>query len=116
MRITIIILTVLVLILLSLNFVNTRELNDINRLQKSELREKEKQIEAKEKALTHAYDSLAQTKLLYADSLREAREERVRAEERTRIQKIKFEAILFVAHTDSSRTAELTKLYPSWKK
>lgn len=44
-----------------------------------------------------------------------AHQESVEAHQRSQATIRNLQRIIFITHTDSSRNAELTKLYPSWK-
>lgn len=49
------------------------------------------------------------------ETIRQAKEETLKANEASKREIKKLKGILFVQHTDSSRNIELTKLYPSFK-
>lgn len=105
---------IVIIALFALIWVFVTEMNDRNRVLQSEIEGLKRENQAER-------DSLNKTLLLTRDSLsiafetiRIANKERQEAHERTQRIIRNYEKIIFVTHTDSSRTATLKQLYPTF--
>ena len=115
MKNIVICLSILTLVLLGIIFIGASELNDLNRLQQKEIEglkkfnriERErllKQLELTKDSLQIAYQNIAIAN-------KESQQARLRTQATIR----NLQKIIFIQHTDSSRTAELKELYPTFK-
>lgn len=114
MKHALIILTIIGLSCIAIAWIGATEMYDANRVLQSE-------IDGLKKELTHQEDSLKKELKLTRDSLKTAlytillkHEETLKAKEVSRREIKKLKDIVFVQHTDSSRTKELKQLYKTY--
>lgn len=110
-----IILCIVIFLLAGIAFIGVMEMNKQNDLLQAEIdglkRENKIQADSLNKALLLTRDSLS----IAFETIRIANKERQEAHERTQRIIRNYEKIIFVTHTDSSRTATLKQLYPTFK-
>lgn len=110
----ILIFAFIILVLIGIVWVGVSEMNDQNRVLQSEIeglkRENQAERDSLNKALLLTRDSLS----IAFETIRIANKERQEAHERTQRIIRNYEKIIFVTHTDSSRTATLKQLYPTF--
>lgn len=114
MRSLIIVFTLLTLILLTIIFVGSRELFKENELRQSEIeglrKQNKKERDSLQTQLALTRDSLS----VAFNTIRIATAEREASHLRTQKTIRDLQRIVFIAHTDSSRTIELKNLYPTF--
>lgn len=110
-----IVITILFVALCLLGITGIIETRKESNLKQKEIdglkRTNEKQRDSLERQLTATRDSLS----IAFETIRQAKSETLKANEASKREIKKLKGILFVQHNDSSRNAELKKLYPSWK-
>lgn len=108
------ILGLIIIVLIGGIYVLVTELNDVNRVQQTTIdglkRTNEKQRDSLERQLTATRDSLS----IAFETIRTASAEREEAHKRTQATIRNLQKIIFVQHSDSSRTATLKELYKSY--
>lgn len=115
MKNTIIILVVLVAVLIGVIIVGSTELRDMVRIKQSEINGLKKQNQVERDSLEGLLKLKSDSLSMAYESIRVANKERIEAHERTQRTIRNLQKIIFIQHTDSSRTAELKQLYKSYQ-
>lgn len=115
MKNLIFLLSFIVVILLSAIFIGSTELRNLVRLKQSEVEGLKKENERKDKAFHKTLDSTRKAFKAQNDSIIFAHEKTIKANLVSQKEIKKLRGIIFIQHSDSSRTAELKTLYPSWQ-
>lgn len=111
----IIIFSIITLVLLAAIFVNSTELRNLVRLKQSELDGLKRQNKIERDSLQNLLEVTKDSLQIAFETIKTARKESIEARERTQKTIRDLQKIIFIQHTDSSRTAELKTLYKSYQ-
>lgn len=114
MRNLLYLLSFIVIVLLSAIFIGSTELRSLVRLKQSEVEGLKKANKIERDSLQKLLEVTKDSLQIAFETIKTARKESIEARERTQATIRNLQKIIFIQHTDSSRTAELKTLYKSY--
>lgn len=102
------------IILIAVIVVGSQELRDMVRLKQSEINGLKKANKIERDSLQSLLKVTKDSLQIAFETIKTARKESIEARERTQATIRNLQKIIFIQHTDSSRTAELKTLYKSF--